>query len=123
MARLRRILGPIAATWLACHGAGLTVAPIVLSVTAPAGAVECTCTHGDHAICPMHHRPASDSRCAIQAAHDGDTTVLSSLLSGVGIIGRSPALTVVPRNPTVPRFDFTAAPFRAAPPDPPPPRA
>jgi hypothetical protein len=98
-------------------------APIVLSITAPADPVECTCAHGDHAICPMHHRPASDTRCAIQAAHENGTAALSTLLSGVGIITPAP-VTIGPAPITaVSCFDFTSDSFRPAQPDPPPPRA
>jgi len=123
MTRLRRILGPIAATWLACQVAGLTAAPLVVWLNAPVGGVECTCTHGDHAMCPMHHRPASDTRCAVHAAHESGTGVLSTFLSSVGIV--TPAqVTLVPAPITaVSLSDRTPAPFRPAPPDPPPPRA
>jgi hypothetical protein len=74
-------------------------------------------------MCPMHHRPVSDTRCAIQAAHPSGTAVLSTLLSGVGII--TPAhITIAPAPTTaISRFDLTSASFRPAPPDPPPPRA
>jgi len=123
MTRLRRILGPIAAAWLACQAAGFTTAPIVWWITAPADVVECTCTHGDHAICPMHHRPASDARCAIQAAQQSDTMALSTLLSGVGI-SASVSVGIAPAPITNAwRFDLAPASFRPARPDPPPPRA
>jgi hypothetical protein len=122
MVRLRRILGPITATWLACQVAGLTAAPMVFWIAAPADVVGCTCAHGDHAMCPMHHRPASGTRCAMQATHGGGTAILSTLLSGVGII-TPVTVAVVPAPITaVSRFDLRPASFRPAPPDPPPPR-
>src|SRR5919201_4624047 len=85
MARLRRILGPVVTTWLLCHVAGLTVAPASFLFTAATDPIECTCANGDHTICPMHHRPASGTRCSIRGASDSGTALLTTLLP-IGIL-------------------------------------
>jgi hypothetical protein len=123
MTRVRRILGRMAAVWLLCQAAGLAAAPLALWITAPADLVECTCEHGDHAMCPMHHPPASDTRCVIQATQESGTAVLSTLLSGVGVVASASVTIVAPPMTTLLLLELTPAAFRPAPPDPPPPRA
>ena len=54
--RLRRLLGPLAAVWIACQLCFLVGGPIALVARVADEEPECTCTHGDHAMCPMHHR-------------------------------------------------------------------
>jgi hypothetical protein len=85
---------------------------------------ECTCTHGDHTICPMHHRsPASGTRCAMRAAHDSNTVGFPSVFSIAGIIAPTAASAVpTPATVAVP-FDLVRPAFRPSSPDPPPPRA
>ena len=124
MKRLRRALGPIAATWLLCQAASLSVAPVVVWLNPAAGLLECTCTHGDHAICPMHHKPAAGSKlCLMRGADDSGTAVLTSLLSGVGIVPVTAPVLAPPSTLAV-AVSYAAPPsLRPAPPDPPPPRA
>jgi hypothetical protein len=123
MVRLRRLLGPLAAVWLACQAGTLIVGSAALWAGVEAADEECTCA-GDHGICPMHHRPASGvKRCLMQSTADTDAAVLTALL---GQIGLSPAAlnVVIPAAEVagIP-IDTTAGILRPAPPDPPPPRA
>ena len=123
MTRLRRVLGPIAAAWLFCQVATLTTAPVVFWVISAEDLLECTCTLGDHAICPMHHKPAPGSKlCQIRSANDRGTAVLSSLFGAVGVVP-VPTQVVAPiSDDNVLLVEITTASLRPAPPDPPPPR-
>lgn len=123
MTRLRRILRPVVVTWLLCQAATLSLAPIAFS-TGTVELLECTCTHGDHAVCPMHHRPAPDSTlCLMQSADENREAVFGPLVGAVGLL---PTKTEV-AAPAVERplisLETTTAFLRPAPPDPPPPRA
>jgi hypothetical protein len=124
MTRLRRALAPIAAVWIACQLAGLAAAPAVVWVSTAEMLVECTCSHGDHAVCPMHHKPAPDSnRCQMRSAQDNQTATLGSLFGGVGV---APVLVntgaLVPAAAVV-LADVTTRSLGSNPPDPPPPRS
>ncbi len=122
MSRLRRALGRVAIAWLLCQAATLALAPIAFALGQTEELLECKCTHGDHAICPMHHKPAPGSKiCVMTSTGDGDFAVFSSLFN-VGLVP-APTEVVVPERLHV-RFtiDFTTASLRPAPPDPPPPR-
>jgi hypothetical protein len=118
---LRRMLGPVATVWLLCQAAGLTSAPLIVWITSPAHVDECTCGHGAHAMCPMHHRP-SETECSMRAADDKSTAILSSLLPGVGVLARSTASIVPGPTLTILRLDVVVASLRPPAPDPPPPR-
>ena len=122
MFQLRRMLGPIAATWLFCQAAGLMATPFAISVAFEGDLIRCTCADGDHDVCPMHHRQASPAPCSIRATH-GDTALLSSLLTSVGVLAPAPATIMAAPAGVVLRDGLTSSSFRPAPPDPPPPRA
>ena len=123
MARLRRALRRIAVVWLLCHAATLTLAPSILAFGSTGQLVACTCAHGDHSVCPMHHKPAPGSRiCVMTSAGDHDLAPLSWLLN-LGLVPAR-AEVFVPDHREVSRpIDVTTASLRSAPPDPPPPRA
>jgi hypothetical protein len=123
MASLRRLLGPLAIAWLLCQGTGIALGPVTLWVASAEPELECTCTHGDHSICPMHHRPTATPRCAIRAAADVPVAALVTLLAGAGLM--PPAASTLPRVPTSTAMpiDNASASVRTAPPDSPPPRA
>jgi hypothetical protein len=125
MLRLRRALGRIAIVWLVCQAATLTLVPTAFSSgSAGIHLVECTCSHGDHATCPMHHKPAPDSKlCLMRSANDSGIAVLSWLLNGVGLVPSTTHGAVAASQPARVFFDVTTASLRPAPPDPPPPRA
>jgi hypothetical protein len=125
MTGLRRALGRVAVVWLLCQTATMTLAPmLLLSGSAHAELLECTCEHGDHAICPMHHKPAApDSKlCFLRSADPGGIAALSWLFNGVGLLpAPAPEITPVAQHIRV-RVDVTTASRRPIPPDPPPPR-
>ena len=110
MTGLRRALGRIAVAWLLCQAATLTLVPTAFwSGAAGVHLLECTCAHGDHAICPMHHKPAPGSKlCLMRSANDSGIAVLSWLLNGVGLM---PATAAEPslqrRSPSASFFDVT----------------
>ena len=123
MIRFRRILSRIAVAWLVCHATTLTLGPMHLWLGSGDAVMECKCAHGDHAFCPMHHKPASGSRlCVIGSQSDDGMVVRVSLFSGIGLL---PALTSAARPETQPAFvlaESSTVSLRPAPPDPPPPR-
>jgi hypothetical protein len=122
MLQLRRMLGPIAGTWLFCQTAGLMATPFAISVAFDADLIRCTCADGDHDVCPMHHRQASPAPCSIRATF-GDMALLSSILTSVGVLASAPTTITPAPAGTVIRDGLTPSSFRPAAPDPPPPRA
>jgi hypothetical protein len=126
MTHLRRALAPLAAIWLTCQIGTVALVPLALWVpAADPHAAECTCGHGDGAMCPMHHKPIGGSApCAMQAANGSGTAVLTTLVGTAGLI---PERTVAIR-PGILSEQFRPADAalvgeRAVPPDPPPPRS
>lgn len=124
MAFLRRTLGPFTAAWLLCQVAALLAGPAVFWVTSAEALLECTCTHGDHATCPMHHKATLGSKvCLVRSADDSGTAVVTSLLGSAGLVS-VPVQVVAPRPAhTLVLTEVTTLSLRPAPPDPPPPRA
>ena len=124
MTRLRRALPAIASAWLLCQSAALTAVPALFWETSVEDLLECTCGHGEHAICPMHHKPARDSRrCTLSSTHDTDTGMLASVLVGPALMPTVRPLHFL-GSPAVARAIVASQPtLRPAPPDPPPPRA
>ena len=125
MMGLRRALGRIAVAWLLCQAATLTLVPAAFSSgAAGVHALECTCSHGDHAVCPMHHKPAPGAKlCLMRSANDSGIAVLSWLLNGVGLMPAAGQSVATASEPARLFFAVTTASLRPAPPDPPPPRA
>ncbi|HXW06977.1 MAG TPA: hypothetical protein VD833_17220 [Vicinamibacterales bacterium] len=123
MRHLRRILPRLAFAWLLCEAATLALAPTVSWLGSVEELFACNCTHGDHAMCPMHHKPAPGSRiCLMQSAGDTDTAVLPTLFGGAGPLPQ-PATPAAPRSQGTMLLAATIAPAGlSAPPDPPPPR-
>ena len=119
MTRARHVLGPIAAVWLLCQAATLTLVPALLE----ASLAECLCTHGVDASCPMHHRSTSAKVCVMQSLTTSATATLNALFSVVGLLpARSLATPLVPTASPV-LIQCPVATERPLPPDPPPPRA
>jgi hypothetical protein len=124
MTRLRRSLGRFAVAWLLVQSAALAAGPAITAITTE-DPLECTCAHGNHTFCPMHHKSApSPTRCQMRSADASDTAVLSSLFGSVGVVSSSPVAVSAPE----PRVTFVveavkATAARPASPDPPPPRA
>ena len=124
MSKIRRILGPVAVTWLLLH---VSVASGLTTVLLAAGASEsdlvCTCGHGaDHGLCPMHHKPAGDARCRMQGTQSELGTVLISLLGPITPPFSAGDIVTVDSR-ALPKGYDTAWPVDwTAPPDAPPPR-
>ena len=120
---LRRLLGPLAAVWLVFQLSVLVGGPVALAASVGDEEPECTCTHGDHAMCPMHHRSSGlpAGWCAI-GCDDGDAALLASVTGGLGVLQLAPRVvdppSASPLQPAVLATAFT----RPSPPEPPPPR-
>lgn len=124
MTRLRRALGPIAGIWLVCQLGLVPVAPIVLGVGAAEERIECTCVHGEHATCPMHHRAALGSTiCLMRSADNGGAAVLGSIVHFIGVLPELAQTLDQGSRRTIDRMATTPTSLRPSPPDPPPPRA
>jgi hypothetical protein len=119
----RRILSRIAVAWLVCHATTLTLGPMHLWLGSGDVIMECKCAHGDHAMCPMHHKPAPGSKlCVVGSPSDDGMVVRVSLFSDIGLL---PELTFTIR-PEAQRVlalvEHSSTSLRPPPPDPPPPR-
>jgi hypothetical protein len=123
MPSVRRLLGRHIVAWLLCQTAMLVLEPVAFAM-APAGSErECTCAHGEHAICPMHHPlPEDPTHCRLSSAAGHDTAALATALAVAGVVPASAPIASLPRTPV--RATLTVAPAlrRTATPDPPPPR-
>ena len=124
MAHVRRLLGRIAVSWLLAHVGAIALSPVVLLVATAATPVECTCAHGDHALCPMHHAPKPGSRnCVIQASGESGLAALGPLFSGVGLPVTPTTLLPLETYDLARRAGSSFTALRPVPPNPPPPRA
>jgi hypothetical protein len=123
MTRVRRVLGRVAVAWLFCQAATLVAAPIGFWVGSAEELLECTCAHGDHAICPMHHKPAPGPKVCLMQSADTGPAVLSSLFGAVGVVPGPVEVFVPPSEHIISQIEVHATSLGPAPPDPPPPRA
>ena len=124
MPHLRRTLGPIAAMWLSVQ-LGLALVPAFIFSAGQAQArLECTCAHGDHSACPMHHEAAAGATvCLMRSAENSGTALVRSIFTFVAVLA-APAPNFVPQPDTsVDQAPVRTSSRRPAPPDPPPPRA
>jgi hypothetical protein len=124
---IRRHLAVVFGAWLLCHTCGLAAAPIAMCVssTASAPALECTCDHGDATECPMHHKPASESKpaCTCRNTSDSGLATLVSLLGPFAVVDADARIASPDGTSSAPAL-LPAAFFNAPTiPDPPPPRA
>jgi hypothetical protein len=117
---MRRAIGPVAAVWLLCQAATLTLVPAQLG----ASLAECTCSHGADGTCPMHHPAAATSKvCVVQSMTASGAATVNALFSVVGLVSvRSLAVAPVPATSALP-VERPMAIGRPSSPDPPPPRA
>jgi hypothetical protein len=124
MPHLRRALGPIAAAWLFVQLGLMLVPAFVFSAGTADARLECTCAHGDHTICAMHHKAASAATvCLMRSAHNSGAVLIRSVYTFVAVLA-APTQSITP-PPDVPVVHTISTPSsrRSAPPDPPPPRA
>ena len=122
MARLRRVLHRVAVTWLLCQAATLTLAPAALLFGSTEQVLECTCTHGDHAICPMHHKPVPGTKICLMRGTGDSTVAVFSWLSTIGLVPAAEGSLVAERQPIPRSVEFPTPALRYTPPDSPPPR-
>ena len=121
MPRLRHLLGRLTMLWLLCQSTSMALVPAILGPLEMSYLLECTCAHGDHASCPMHHRPTPGSnRCAMRGLADFEPAVVASLLGPVGVIAVGSSSIAPPQAVSVRPLERSTIVFRAAPPDPPP---
>jgi hypothetical protein len=127
MTRLRRALAPLAAIWLVCQLGAIALVPAALAASAgQERAAGCTCGHGTHAMCPMHHHKPSrpDRSCSMQPVNSTPTAVLSALVGLPGFIPGFTSSLIAPDASThIGKADVDDPGRRPVPPDPPPPRA
>jgi hypothetical protein len=124
MAAVRHARALLTSVWLVGQAA-LFIAPsvVLLATSHVEAAEECTCTHGEHAICPMHHRPAPGTRMCLIGSADDTLATLGSLFQAAGFV---PSFTSAPAPVAIPTASIdsnSAITVRSVPPDPPPPRA
>jgi hypothetical protein len=123
MKRVRGALVLLTASWLVMQAALLMAPSIVLLAAAHEKIAECTCAHGDHTICPMHHRTVPGSRICLIGSADDTLATLGWLFQAAGLVPSStsaPAPAAISTAAIDPTSTIT---FRSVPPDPPPPRA
>jgi hypothetical protein len=82
--------------WLSCQAGLLAMVPVVLWAGIADELPECTCTHGDHAMCPMHHKQVRGSTiCLMRSADSSNGALLRSIVSFVGVLA-SPTPVMIP---------------------------
>lgn len=121
MVALRHSRALVTTLWLVMQTA-LLISPSVVLLSAHEEPAECTCAHGDHAICPMHHRPAPGTRICLIGGVDNTLATLGSLFQAAALM---PSVTsaLVPATTSIASISSSSAiPFRSDSPDPPPPR-
>jgi|SRR5262245_4836343 len=121
MTGVRHARALLTSLWLVMQTA-LLVSPSIVLLTAHEETTECTCAHGDHAICPMHHRPATGSKICLIGGVDNALATLGSLFQAAALI---PSVTPAPVPATTSIASISSIltiPFRSDSPDPPPPR-
>jgi|ERR1051325_9419721 hypothetical protein len=123
MVRLRSALRAIAMTWLIAQSVALASTPLLLSMPTEEVQLECECTHGPNAICPMHHKPAKGANVCAIGSIDTGLAALSSVfhVTSLALAPAKAALLTFAHAIAIEPMAVSA--FDAVPPDPPPPRA
>jgi hypothetical protein len=119
---VRSTLRAAAITWLFVQVAAIAAAPVVLANHASEVDVDCTCTHGPNAICPMHHKPGPGAKVCAIGGMDDSVGVLASLFHAIGLMPASTEIAVVAPIPLPSLTSARFASHHPVPPDPPPPR-
>lgn len=119
---MRRALALTAMICLLVQAAVVVSAQAVLWAGAAENWQACQCIHGEHAICPMHHKPAPGSKqCVWRSAGDHSDAVLASLVGVIGFAQQSTGMAAPPEV-AVGRPSSSSPVLRSIPPDSPPPR-
>lgn len=125
MVRMRRWLGTVAVATVLLHGVVIGATTLVAVVhPEELPGLECTCDHGEHAMCPMHqpNRSDQDSTCRMQSTGDLSLAAISVLVPAVVPSLLAMAILETPGIPA----DALSTRFPLdllRPPDAPPPRA
>ncbi len=127
MQGMRRRLTRFAGSWLVLQLTLVSAAPVALcgGVSSNAASVQCTCSHGDGAECPMHHAASSDDSrsCSCRGTADDGIAVVAALIGETGVLGRPTRVTGPSVGAPAPQ-EAPACPLDLSlVPDPPPPRA
>lgn len=123
MTRVREALVLLTALWLVMQAALLISPSIVLLAAAhEETAAQCTCSHGEHAICPMHHRPVPGTRICLIGSADDTLATLGSLFQAAGLMPSITSAAAPAPIPTASIDSTSTITFRSVPPDSPPPR-
>jgi hypothetical protein len=87
--------------------------------------VECTCSHGDGVVCPMHHAtPKRDAKsCSCRSTTDEGIAVIASLFGGTAVLTAPTCATEPSLGATLPHEALTNPLGLFLVPDAPPPRA
>ena len=85
---IRRIVGG----WLVIHLSSFVSVPIVLCATTQhlGSSAECTCSHDDGAMCPMHHtvKPSKSksTSCSCRSSADPMSAIAASLVGPAAVL-------------------------------------
>jgi len=127
MKGLRRQLVRLAGGWLVLQFCLVSAAPVVLCAGMPGGTanVECTCTHGDEVVCPMHHAtPKRDPKsCSCRSTTDDGIAAIASLFGGTAVLTTPTRATEPSLSTTLSQRSLTHPLDLFPVPDAPPPRA
>jgi hypothetical protein len=119
---MRRFIGG----WLIVQLCSLVSVPLVLCGAAQnlGAAAECTCSHDDGGMCPMHHttKTSKSKSCSCRSSNDPLSGIVASLVGDAAILT---AKTEIPWNLSASRLNaaVTALQDLYVVPDAPPPRA
>jgi len=122
MAAVRHARALLTSLWLVMQTALLISPSIMLLAAEHEETAECTCSHGDHAICPMHHRSAPGSRICLIGSADNALATLGSLFQAAALMPSVTSAAVQATASIAPISSASTIPFRSVSPDPPPPR-
>jgi hypothetical protein len=125
MKAIRRHLSWVAGGWLVCQLGLVPATSLALNLWAIASEshAECTCGHGDGAMCPMHHRALPrPGTCTLRGTPDADSNAFPLFWSHIVIEASTNTLSpFVTWEPTLTAVHFPIDWLMV--PDPPPPRA
>ena len=99
MTRLRSMLRLLATVCVCWQVVGLAASPAVLCFDAVRdAAVACTCAHGDHGMCPIHHsmpvQPRSKSDSSCRGTTDPAVAVLAAIIGPIAVVPERIALDI-----------------------------
>lgn len=90
----RGFLSRFVGVWLLCQSVTLAGPSVALWSWR---ALDCECSHGDGATCPMHKAPVGQARCAFRSTAIDDVSVLMAPMESVG----AEPLTIVAQTPSI----------------------